>query len=431
MILPATSISVTRFPRSLKACEGAVLLVDASQGVEAQTIANAYLAADAGLEIIPVINKIDLPNAQIDECYLQLDEMLGLPMEDVVLVSAKDGTGVAALLETIVKRVPPPEGDESEPLRSLIFDSHYDIYRGVIPYVRLFAGSVAAGDQIKIYSTGKVFDVEEVGYFGMSPIPCERLKAGDVGYLGAVIREVAEVHVGDTIISPIHPKTPPVSGISRSRPIVFCAFYPISSTDYNKLQVSLEKFQLNDSSIIYEKETSAALGHGFRVGFMGMLHMEIVVERLKREYGQDLVVTTPSVIYRVFTTAGAELMIDNPSAFPPPTEIEHIEEPIIKTRINVPTDLIGPCMELADTRRGTMINIEHPDARRALLVYEFPLAEVITDFYDRLKSTSHGYASMDYDFHGYRRADLVKVDILVNGEEVDAPVLYLNPGKNP
>jgi GTP-binding protein LepA len=310
--------------RSLKACEGAVLLVDASQGVEAQTIANAYLAVDAGLEIIPVINKIDLPNAMIDECRQQLEDTLGLPGKQALLVSAKDGTGVPELLEAIVTLVPPPKGRVDEPLRCLIFDSFYDVYRGVIPHVRVFQGSLRHGDKIMVKSTSEVYEVDEVGYFTPKLTPCEVLSVGEVGYVGATIKNVGAIHVGDTLISPEHPETPGIPGFRRSQPMVFCGIYPINTNDYGRLTAALEKFQLNDSSIVYEKESSAALGHGYRLGFMGMLHMEITMERLKREYGQELVATMPSVIYKVFTTAGEDLYIDNPSRFPDPTRIDNI-----------------------------------------------------------------------------------------------------------
>jgi len=406
--------------RSLKACEGAVLLVDASQGVEAQTIANAYLAVDAGLEIIPVINKIDLPNAMIDECRQQLEDTLGLPGKQALLVSAKDGTGVPELLEAIVTLVPPPKGRVDEPLRCLIFDSFYDVYRGVIPHVRVFQGSLRHGDKIMVKSTSEVYEVDEVGYFTPKLTPCEVLSVGEVGYVGATIKNVGAIHVGDTLISPEHPETPGIPGFRRSQPMVFCGIYPINTNDYGRLTAALEKFQLNDSSIVYEKESSAALGHGYRLGFMGMLHMEITMERLKREYGQELVATMPSVIYKVFTTAGEDLYIDNPSRFPDPTRIDHIEEPLIRLRVIVPNEFVGPIMELSDSKRAKLVAMEHPDRRRALLTYEFPLAEMITGYYDKLKSVSRGYASMDYDFLGYRNGDFVKVDILVKENQVDA-----------
>jgi GTP-binding protein LepA len=406
--------------RSLKACEGAILLVDASQGVEAQTIANAYLAIEAGLEIIPVINKIDLSNAMIDECRLQLGELLDIPGDGVSLLSGKKGTGVIDLLEAVVERIPPPGGSGEEPLRCLIFDSYYDAYRGVIPHIRVFSGSLRAGAKIMVKSTGKIFAVEEVGYFIPQLTPCDTLKAGDVGYLGAAIKDVGTIHVGDTIISPDYPQTPTIEGSRQSQPMVFCGIYPIDSSDYGKLTTALEKFQLNDSSIVYEKESSAALGHGYRLGFLGMLHMEITMERLKREYGQELIATMPSVVYKVVTTKGEALMIDNPSKFPEPQYIDHIEEPIIMARIIVQEDYVGPCMELSESRRGKFINIEHSDRRRTLLTYHFPLAEILAGYYDKLKSVSRGYAGMDYDFVGYRADDLVKVDILIKDNKVDA-----------
>jgi len=406
--------------RSLKACEGAILLVDASQGVEAQTIANAYLAIEAGLEIIPVINKIDLTSAMIEECRLQLEELLDIPGEDVLLISGRKGTGVIDLLEAVVARMPPPGSSNEEPLRCLIFDSYYDAYRGVIPHIRVFSGSLGPGAKIMVKSTGKIFEVEEVGYFSPQLTPGNILKAGDVGYFGASIKDVGTIHVGDTIISPDHPQTPTIEGFRQSQPMVFCGIYPIDSSDYGKLTMALEKFRLNDSSIAYEKESSAALGHGYRLGFLGMLHMEITLERLKREYGQELIATMPSVVYKVVLTNGEAQMIDNPSKFPEPQYIDHIEEPIIMARIIVPEDYVGPCMELSESRRGKFINMEHSSRRRTLLTYHFPLAEIIAGYYDKLKSVSRGYAGMDYDFVGYRADDLVKVDILIKDNKVDA-----------
>jgi len=412
--------------RSLKACEGAVLLVDATQGVEAQTIANANLALDAGLKIIPVINKIDLPNAMLDDCSLQLYTMLGLGIEDILHVSAKDGRGVAELLEAIVVRIPSPSGSTSDPLKCLIFDSFYDPYRGVIPHLRVFSGHIAAGDRIMLKSSEKIFEIEEVGYFSLGLARSESLQAGEVGYVVALIRNAGEIHVGDTIVSADHPEVPAIPGFRMSQPMVYCGVYPIITSDYAKLGAALEKFKLNDSSVVFEKENSAALGYGYRMGFLGMLHMEIALERLKREYEQDIIATMPSVIYRVFLKDGEVLMLDNPSKFPPEGEIDHIEEPVIRTRIIVPSDYVGPCMELSDAKRGVLIGIEHPDDKRAVLVYDLPLADMITDFYDRLKSVSRGYASMDYEMNGYRAGDLVKVDILVNNGPVDA-LSYIAP----
>ncbi len=406
--------------RSLKACEGAVLLIDASQGVEAQTIGNAYHAVDAGLEIIPVINKIDLPSAMVDECRFQLEDMLGIPAEDALLVSAKTGAGVEDLLEAIVSRIPPPQGSEKAPLKALIFDSHFDSYRGVIPHVRIFSGSISVGDRIMIKSTGKSFDVVEVGHFLMHENPCPKLSAGDVGFVGAMIRDVPDVRVGDTLVSPDYPDTPAVPGFRRLQPMVFCGLYPINTNEYGRLMAALDRLQLNDSAIVYDKESSAALGHGFRVGFLGMLHMEITVERLRREYEQDLVATMPSVVYRIVNLKGEAMLIDNPSKFPSPHNIDHIEEPFIRARLVLPVDYVGPCMELSSLRRGSLVGMEHPDERRVILVYDFPLVEVIADYYDRLKSVSKGFASMDYEFIGYRQGDLAKVDILVNGDPVDA-----------
>ncbi len=406
--------------RSFKACEGAVLLVDASQGVEAQTIANAYLAIDAGLEIIPVINKIDLPGAMIDECRVQLEDLLGPPGRDPLLISAKDGTGVPELLEAIVARVPSPVGSSEEPPQALIFDSYYDAYRGVISHVRLFSGTLKTGDRIMMKSTSKPFEIDEVGYFLPEATRSEKLSAGEVGYIAASVKEVGDVHVGDTIISPDHAETPAIPGFRRSQPMVFCGIYPVNSSDYGKLTKALEKFQLNDSSLVYTKESSAALGHGYRLGFMGMLHMEIAIERLKREYGQELIATVPSVAYKVFTIHGEELTIENPSRFPEPQFIDHIEEPIIRARVIVPNEFVGVCMDLSETKRGTLVNMENPDRKRTLLTYDFPLAEMITGYFDKLKSVSRGYADMDYELFGYRRGDLVKVEVLVKGAQVDA-----------
>ncbi|HSW59113.1 MAG TPA: translation elongation factor 4, partial [Dehalococcoidales bacterium] len=401
----------------------AILLVDASQGVEAQTIANAYLAIDAGLTIIPVINKIDLPNAITDECKVQIEDMLGLPSEEVLLVSGKTGQGVPELLQAVVDRVPPPPANESKPLQCLIFDSYYDSYRGVIPHIRIFSGGLSKSQKIMIKSTGKVFEVDEVGYFTPALVPTASLKVGEVGYLGAIIREVGDIRVGDSIISPEFPETPGVPGFRKVLPMVFCGIYPISTNDYPRLTIALEKYQLNDSSIVYEKETSAALGHGYRLGFLGMLHMDITLERLKREYDQDLIATMPSVVYKVITRRGdiiEEMMIDNPSRFPDPQFVERIEEPIVAVRIIVPNDHIGAVMALSEGSRGTLKSMDHPDKRRVILTYEFPLAEIITGYYDKLKSVSRGYASMDYELVGYKTGPLVKVDILVKENQVDA-----------
>ena len=415
--------------RSLKACEGAVLLVDATQGVEAQTIANANLALDAGLKIIPVINKIDLPNAMLDDCALQLYSMLGLRIEDILHVSAKDGRGVADLLEVIVERIPPPAGESSDPLKCLIFDSFFDPYRGVIPHLRIFSGRMTSGDKIMLKSSGRIFEIEEVGYFSLGLARSEQVQAGEVGYAVALIRNAGEIHVGDTIVSADHPDVPAVPGFRLSQSMVYCGIYPIITSDYAKLGAALDKFKLNDSSVVFEKENSAALGYGYRIGFLGMLHMEIALERLRREFEQDIIATMPSVIYRVICQNGEVLMLDNPSKFPPEGQIDRIEEPVIRTRIIVPSDYVGTCMELSDAKRGVLVGIEHPDDRRSILTYDLPLADMITDFYDRLKSVSRGYASMDYEMNGYRAGDLVKVDILVNNGPVDA-LSYIAPREN-
>ncbi len=406
--------------RSLKACEGALLLVDASQGVEAQTVANAYLAIDAGLEIIPVINKIDLPNALIDESKKQLSDMLGIPADNALLISAKAGTGIIEVLESVVANVPPPESDVNGPLQCLVFDSMYDTYKGVIPHIRVFSGTVKIGTKIMAKSTGKSYEVTEVGYFSPGMVPATQLEAGMVGYIGAVMRDVGDIHVGDTFVSPDLPDTPAIPGFREARPMVFCGIYPLNTNEYGKLGAALEKLQLNDSAIVFEKESSAALGHGYRLGLLGMLHMEITLERLKREYGQEIIATMPSTIYKVVTRDGVEHLIDNPSKFPEPNHIDHIEEPIVQAHIIVPKEFVGPVMALSEEKRGKMITMEHPDMRRIMLTYDFPLAETITGYYDTLKSISRGYASMDYDFTGYRQSDLVKVDILVHGDKVDA-----------
>jgi len=406
--------------RSLYACEAAILLVDSSQGVEAQTVANAYMAIDAGLEIIPVLNKIDLPHSMVDESKLQIEDMLGISSDGAMEISAKHGTGINELLESIPILVPPPKGNENDPLKCLIFDSHYDTYRGVICYIRVFSGELKSGDVIQIKSTGKKFEVEEVGYFRMKAERTDTLHAGEVGYVSAVIRDSNDIHVGDTIISAEHPDSPAVPGFKRMKPMVFCGIYPINTNDYDKLQKSINKLELNDSSITFEKESSAALGHGFRVGFLGMLHMEIFLERLRREFEQELIATMPSVAYEINKTNGDVISIENPSLFPSPQEINSIKEPIVRTQIMVPSEYVGQCMELANSKRGTLIEMVYPDTKRTTLVYDLPLAEMIIEFYDKLKTVSRGYASLDYNFKSFEKGDLVKVDILVNGDQVDA-----------
>ena len=406
--------------RSLLACEGALLLVDATQGVQAQTIANAYMAMEAGLEIIPVVNKIDLSTAMVEDALIQIEEMLALPAEDALLISAKDGTGVDEVLKEIIDKIPPPQGLSRHPLRCLIFDSHYDTYRGVVVHLRIFSGSVTKGDRIMLKATGKTYEVEEVGFFLPKLKRCARLFSGEVGYLIAVIRDAKDIQVGDTIVSADHPETKPVEGFRQSQPMVFCGLYPIATVDYEKLHKALEKFRLNDSSVFYEKESSAALGHGFRAGFLGTLHMDIAMERLRREHDLELIATMPSVAYKVVTVGGGELVLDNPSRFPPPQEINHIEEPFVQARIVVLNKFIGPCIELATNRRGQLSGMDYPDSKCTILNFDLPLAEIIVDFYDRLKSVSRGYASLDYRFTGFQTGNLVKVDILINDDAVDA-----------
>ncbi len=406
--------------RSLAACEGALLVVDASQGVEAQTVANAFLALDHGLEIIPVINKIDLPNADINLTRRQIEEILGLATDRAVLTSAKEGIGTQELLEALVKEIPPPRGDPSAALKALIFDSTYDPYRGVIVYVRLMEGTVRPGTSIRLMSSGKDFIVVETGVFRPQAVPASALSAGEVGYLISGIKIVRDAKVGDTITETMRPASAPLPGYREPKPMVFCGLYPAISQDYSLLRDALEKLHLNDAAFVYEPETSAALGFGYRCGFLGLLHMEIVQERLEREYGLTLVTTAPSVAYRVTNRKGEVTIIDNPTRLCPPQEIEMIEEPYIRGMIMTPSEYIGPVMRLIQQRRGIHKDTEYFDPTRVLLTYEIPLAEILLDFYDRLKSISKGYASLDYEFVDYRPGDLVKLDILINGESVDA-----------
>jgi len=406
--------------RSLAACEGALLVVDASQGVEAQTVANAFLALDHGLEIIPVINKIDLPNADINLTRRQIEEILGLATDRAVLTSAKEGIGTQELLEALVKEIPPPRGDPSAALKALIFDSTYDPYRGVIVYVRLMEGTVRPGTSIRLMSSGKDFIVAETGVFRPQAVPASALSAGEVGYLISGIKNVRDAKVGDTITETMRPASAPLPGYREPKPMVFCGLYPAISQDYSLLRDALEKLHLNDAAFVYEPETSATLGFGYRCGFLGLLHMEIVQERLEREYGLTLVTTAPSVAYRVTNRKGEVTIIDNPTRLCPPQEIEMIEEPYIRGMIMTPSEYIGPVMRLIQQRRGIHKDTEYFDPTRVLLTYEIPLAEILLDFYDRLKSISKGYASLDYEFVDYRPGDLVKLDILINGESVDA-----------
>ncbi|MGB9780046.1 translation elongation factor 4 [Caldanaerobacter sp.] len=415
--------------RSIAACEGALLVIDASQGIEAQTLANVYLAFEHNLEIIPVINKIDLPAADPDRVKKEIEDVLGIDASEAILTSAKEGIGIDEVLEAIVKRIPPPEGDEDKPLKALIFDSFYDNYKGAISFVRIVDGKVRKGMRIKMFSTGKVFEVTEVGSFRPDLYPVEELKAGDVGYIAANIKNVRDTRVGDTITDADNPADSPLPGYKEVVPMVFCGIYPADGEDYENLKEALEKLQLNDASLVFEPDTSAALGFGFRCGFLGLLHMEIVQERLEREYNLNLVTTAPSVIYRVYKTNGEVIDLDNPTKMPPPTQIEYIEEPIVEATIMVPTDYVGSVMELCQERRGVYLGMEYIEKTRVLLKYEMPLNEIIYDFFDALKSRTRGYASLDYEFKGYKKSDLVKLDILINGEVVDALSMIVHKDK--
>jgi GTP-binding protein LepA len=406
--------------RSLAACEGALLVVDATQGVEAQTLANAYLAIDQGLEIIPVINKIDLPGADIERVKREIEEAVGLDASEAILASAKMGWGTPEVLEAIVRRIPPPKGDAAAPLRALIFDSVFDNYRGAIPYIRVVDGEVQPGQRIRMMSSGLEFVVDEVGVFTPLRRPVEVLSAGQVGYLAAGIRNVKDTRVGDTITRVDRPASEPLPGYRPVKPMVFCGLYPTENTSYEALRNALAKLQLNDAALQYEPETSQALGFGFRCGFLGLLHMEIVQERLEREYALDLITSAPSVAYRVVQTDGQVVMVDNPSRLPPPEKIHHLEEPVVRATILLPSAYVGPVMELAQERRGQFLSMEYVGRDRVVLTYRLPLAEIIYDFFNQLKARSRGYASLDYEFDGYQEADLVRLDILINGELVDA-----------
>lgn len=406
--------------RSLQACEGALLVVDASQGVEAQTLANVYLALENDLEIIPVINKIDLPSADPERVKQEIEDVIGLDASDAVLASAKAGIGIEEILEQIVEKVPPPEGDESAPLRALIFDSVYDSYKGVIIYTRVFDGTIKKGMGIRMMASGKTFEVTEVGVFTPRPVITNELKAGEVGFVCANIKNVRDTRVGDTITDRDRPAAEPLAGYRRINPMVFCGLYPVDSSDYDNLREALEKLELNDASLSFEPETSQALGFGFRCGFLGLLHMEIVQERIEREFGIELITTAPSVVYRIHKTDGTMLEIENPTLMPPVQEIDRVEEPYVKASIMVPNDYVGAVMEICQNKRGQYVNMDYLDQNRVNLVYELPLAEIVYDFFDQLKSNTKGYASFDYELIGYKEANLVKLDILLNGEIVDA-----------
>ena len=406
--------------RSLASCEGALLVIDASQGVEAQTLANLYLAMEHDLAIIPVINKIDLPSADIERVKLQIEEDLGLDSEDAILISAKEGVGIDILLEEIVKKLPPPTGDPDQPLKALIFDSHYDAYRGTIVHFRVFHGRISAGDRIKFMSNNAVYKVEEVGLFQIDMIKQKQLSAGQVGYMMAGIKTVSDTRCGDTVTLKDRPCASPMPGFKEAKPVVFSSIYPVASDGYEDLVIALEKLKLNDAALIYEKDTSVALGFGFRCGFLGLLHLEVVQERLEREYDLSLILTAPSVQYRLIMSDGTETVIDNPALYPDPTLIAETREPFIRASIIVPDRYMGAVMKLCLDRRGVNKNYQYLTSDRLEMVFEIPLAEVIYDFYDRLKSVTQGYGSFDYDLIDFRPTDLVKMDILINGERVDA-----------
>ncbi|RUM90754.1 MAG: elongation factor 4 [Thermovibrio sp.] len=406
--------------RSLSACEGALLVIDATQGVEAQTIANFFLALDAGLEIIPVINKVDLPSANPDWVKEQIADVLGLDPDDAILASAKEGIGIKEILEAIVKKVPPPSGDPNRPLKALIFDSFYDNYRGVIPYIRVFDGEIKPGMRIKLMSNDKEFEVVEVGTQSPNMVKTERLSAGEVGWIAANIKNIEDTQVGDTITDAENPTDEPCPGFRPAKPMVFAGLYPVDSDDYENLKEALEKLKLNDAALFFEPETSAALGFGFRCGFLGLLHMEVIKERLEREFGLNLIATAPSVIYKVYLKDGSSVDVQNPAQMPPPEKIERIEEPYISASIITPSEYVGPVMQLCQDRRGIQTGFSYLDQQRVELRYDIPLSEILFDFFDKLKSVSRGYASFDYEFAGYRPGDLVKLDILINGKPIDA-----------
>lgn len=415
--------------RSLAACEGALLVVDSTQGVEAQTLANVYLALDQDLELVPILNKIDLPSSRADEVKKEIEDIIGLDTEEAPLISAKNGIGIEDVLDAIIEQVPAPSGDEKAPLKALIFDSIYDSYRGVVCYVRIVDGKVKAGDKIKMWATGKEFEVVEVGVNANGTIPLPELSAGDVGYITASIKNVKEARVGDTIYDPKNPPAEPLPGYKKVVPMVYSGIYPAEGESYTDVRDALEKLQVNDAALVFDAETSVALGFGFRCGFLGLLHMEIIQERLEREFDLDIITTAPSVIYRVHTLEGEMLEIQNPTNLPDPTTIDYMEEPFVKAEIMSPTDYVGTVMELCQERRGRFINMDYLEETRVNIVYELPLNEVIYDFFDALKSKTRGYASYDYELIGYEEGDLVKMDVLINSELVDAFSLIVHREK--
>ncbi|WP_208590157.1 translation elongation factor 4 [Gracilibacillus suaedae] len=406
--------------RSLAACEGAILVVDAAQGIEAQTLANVYLALDNDLEIIPVINKIDLPSADPERVKQEITDVIGIDGDEAILASAKSGIGIDEILDQIVEKIPAPEGNPDEPLKALIFDSLYDPYRGVIAYICVKEGSVKVGDKIRMMATDKEFEVNEVGVFNPKPVQQDELTVGDVGYLTASIKNVGDSRVGDTITLANNPAAEPLPGYRRLNPMVFCGLYPVDADKYNDLREALERLELNDSSLQYEAETSQALGFGFRCGFLGLLHMEIIQERIEREFGIDLITTAPSVIYKVVKTDGEEFDIDNPSFMPDNQSVQEVQEPYVRATIMVPNDFVGPVMEICQKKRGEFQDMQYLDDNRVNVVYEIPLSEIVYDFFDQLKSQTKGYASFDYEMVGYKVSNLVKMDILLNGDTIDA-----------
>ncbi|TKH44000.1 translation elongation factor 4 [Paenibacillus sp. FSL R10-2782] len=406
--------------RSLAACEGALLVVDAAQGIEAQTLANVYLALDNNLEILPVLNKIDLPSADPERVKQEIEDVIGLDTSETVHASAKAGIGIKEILEQVVRSVPAPQGNPNNPLKALIFDSHYDPYKGVIVYVRVVDGSIKAGSKIKMMATDKTFEVIEVGAFMPRMSIVDELNIGDVGFIVAGIKHVGDTRVGDTVTDAKNPTPEPMPGYRKINPMVYCGLYPIETSEYNDLREALEKLQLNDASLSFEPETSSALGFGFRCGFLGLLHMDVIQERIEREFNIPLITTAPSVIYRIKLTNGETIQIDNPSNYPEIGRIEHVEEPYVKAGIIVPNDYVGTVMELCQTKRGEYVNMEYLDTTRVTITYQIPLSEIVYDFFDQLKSSTKGYASFDYEISGYRQSNLVKMDILLNGEQVDA-----------
>ncbi|WP_303839652.1 translation elongation factor 4 [Selenomonas ruminantium] len=406
--------------RSLAACEGALLVVDAAQGVEAQTLANVYMALENDLEIVPVINKIDLPSADPDRVKEEIENTIGLDATDAVLASAKTGIGIEEILDAIVERIPAPEGDEDAPLQALIFDSFFDSYKGVIAHVRVKQGKIKKGMRLKMMATGKEFEVTDVGCFKPQPVDVGELNMGEVGFVAGSLKDVRDVRVGDTITFADKPADKPLPGYRGVTPMVYCGLYPVESADYDNLKDALEKMQINDAALVFEPETSVALGFGFRCGFLGLLHMDVIQERLEREYHLKLITTAPSVIYHVFKTDGTVLNVSNPAELPPQTEIEHIEEPFVKATVIVPNDFVGAVMEISQDKRGVFKNMDYLDTNRVMITYHIPLNEIIFDYFDRLKSATKGYASLDYELADYQESKLVKVDILLNGDPVDA-----------